>query len=71
MTQNEYIKLSLELHLFFDRIMKEHSVFLEVSFMEKDKELKQIANDFKKNFLILNQMNMEKLMILKKTFRVF
>lgn len=50
MTQNEYIKLSLELHLFFDRIMKEHSVFLEVSFMEKDKELKQIANDFKENF---------------------
>lgn len=50
MTQNEYIKLSLELHLFFDRIMKEHSIFLEVSFMEKDKELKQIANDFKENF---------------------
>ena len=32
MNNNEYIRLSLELHLFFDRIMKEHSLFLETSF---------------------------------------
>lgn len=50
MNQNEYIRLSLELHLFFDRIMKEHSFFLEVSFMEKDKEYKKIASDFKRFF---------------------
>lgn len=50
MNQNEYVRLSLELHLFFDRIMKEHSFFLEAGFMEKDKELKQIARDFQKTF---------------------
>ncbi len=27
MNYKEYINLSLELHLFFDRIMKEHSFF--------------------------------------------
>lgn len=50
MNQNEYIRLSLELHLFFDRIMKEHSFFLETAFMEKDKTLKQTANGFQKQF---------------------
>lgn len=50
MNQNEYIRLSLELHLFFDRIMKEHSLFLEAAFMEKEKDLKKVANDFQKLF---------------------
>ncbi len=50
MTQNDYVRLSLELHLFFDRIMKEHSFFLETAFMEKDKDLKRIAGDFQKDF---------------------
>ena len=50
MNQTEYVKLSLELHLFFDRIMKEHSLFLEIAFLEKDNSLKRIANDFQKNF---------------------
>ena len=50
MNQKDYIRLSLELHLFFDRIMKEHSFFLETAFMEKDKELKGIANDFQQLF---------------------
>lgn len=50
MNQKEYIRLSLEFHLFFDRIMKEHSFFLETAFMEKDKELKGIANDFQQLF---------------------
>lgn len=45
-----YIKNSLELHLFFDRIMMEHSIFLEASFMEKDKKLKKIANSFHRLF---------------------
>lgn len=53
MNQKEYIRLSLELHLFFDRIMKEHSFFLEAAFMEKDKELKGIANDFQQLFASL------------------
>lgn len=50
MNQNEYVRLSLELHLFFERIMKEHSLFLEAAFLEKDKEFKKIANDFQKAF---------------------
>lgn len=50
MTQNDYIKVSLELHLFFDRIMKEHSLFLEAAFMEKDREFKNIANNFQTIF---------------------
>ena len=50
MNQTDYVRLSLELHLFFDRIMKEHSFFLETAFMEKDKDLKRIAGDFQKDF---------------------
>ena len=50
MNNNEYIRLSLELHLFFDRIMKEHSFFLEAAFTERDKEFKKIAGDFKELF---------------------
>ncbi len=50
MNQTDYVRLSLELHLFFDRIMKEHSFFLETAFMEKDKDFKIIAHDFQKNF---------------------
>ena len=50
MNQNDYVKLSLELHLFFDRIMKEHSFFLEAAFMEKDEHLKKVARNFQKAF---------------------
>lgn len=48
MNQNDYVNLSLELHLFFDRIMKEHSFFLEVAFTEKNNDLKKIARRFQK-----------------------
>ena len=41
MNRKEYIRLSLELHLFFDRIMKEHSFFLETGFTEKNKQEKK------------------------------
>lgn len=57
MNQNDYVRLSLELHLFFDRIMKEHSLFLDAAFMEKDKEYKRVANDFQERFSnILNNV---------------
>ena len=57
MNNNEYVRLSLELHLFFDRIMKEHSFFLEVAFTEKDNNLKQVARNFQKTFSdILNRV---------------
>jgi hypothetical protein len=45
-----YITLSLELHLFFARIMKEHSLFLEVGFPAKDKEFIQEAELYKNEF---------------------
>ena len=56
MNNNEYIKRSLELHLFFDRIMKEHALFLEASFLDKDKDLKAVASNYQKQFNnILNE----------------
>ena len=57
MNQNDYVRLSLELHLFFVRIMKEHSFFLVTAFMEKNNDYKRIANNFKNNFSnILSQI---------------
>ncbi len=57
MNNNDYVRLSLELHLFFCRIMKEHSLFLEVAFLEKDNNLKAVAKDFKDLFSnILNEV---------------
>lgn len=50
MNNNEYIRLSLELHLFFDRIMKEHSLFLEIAFTEKNNDLKRAARNFQNTF---------------------
>lgn len=50
MNQKNYITKSLELHLFFSRIMKEHSLFLEAAFLEKEENLKNIARDFQKIF---------------------
>lgn len=50
MNNSQYVRVSLELHLFFDRIMKEHSFFLETSFTEKDKNFKKMARDFQNSF---------------------
>ncbi|HCU2975703.1 TPA: DUF2935 domain-containing protein, partial [Clostridioides difficile] len=35
----KYVILSLELHLFFSRIMKEHALFLEAGFTNKNYNL--------------------------------
>lgn len=45
-----YITLSLETHLFFARIMKEHSLFLEAGFPCKNKECIQKADHFRQQF---------------------
>ncbi len=45
-----YVILSLELHLFFSRIMKEHSLFLEAGFTPKDSRLASEADHYKKEF---------------------
>lgn len=46
----EYIRESLELHLFFTRIMKEHSFFLEIGFTPKDSDFAEIADHFRMTF---------------------
>lgn len=54
-----YVTLSLELHLFFARIMKEHSLFLQAGFLPKDDEFAKRANEFMKFFenLLLEVVN--------------
>lgn len=49
MTEN-YVTLSLETHLFFSRIMKEHALFLEAGFPCKNKEWIQRADYFRQQF---------------------
>ena len=48
--QNNYIMQSLELHLFFARIMKEHSLFLEAAFTPPNASLAKQAEMFKRQF---------------------
>lgn len=46
----EFVKQSLGLHLFFARIMKEHSFFLEAGFTPKDTNFTQQADAFRMEF---------------------
>lgn len=46
----DYAAFSIETHLFFARIMKEHSLFLEAGFQGKDKSWIQKADWFRKQF---------------------
>lgn len=46
----DYISLSLELHLFFARIMKEHALFLEAGFLAPDEKYKQKSEYVKQQF---------------------
>ncbi len=50
LSDNKYIRQSLELHLFFARIMKEHSFFLQISFTPRDSDFMQKANSFRHEF---------------------
>ena len=45
--KEKYITLSLELHLFFARIMKEHALFLEAGFTSKNTKLSKEAEHYK------------------------
>ena len=49
-SREEYATLSLELHLFFGRIMKEHSLFLEAGFTPKNTKLSKEAEHYKVSF---------------------
>lgn len=46
----DFVRHSLELHLFFARIMKEHSFFIEAGFTPKDKDFIQRADAFRRKF---------------------
>lgn len=50
LSSKSFIRQSLELHLFFARIMKEHSFFLEVGFTPKDSNYTNAADDFRMEF---------------------
>lgn len=50
MDSNRYIEKSLELHLFFGRIMKEHSLFLQAGFTPADPSFSEKASFFLKEF---------------------
>ncbi len=56
LSREKYVTLSLELHLFFARIMKEHALFLEAGFTPEDEYYGRRADVFKVNFetLLLN-----------------
>ena len=50
LSNKRYTILSLELHLFFARIMKEHSFFLEAGFTPKNDKLSKEAESYKLRF---------------------
>lgn len=50
MNTNNYVEKSLELHMFFGRIMKEHSFFLKAGFTPANKEFSEKAEYFKNEF---------------------
>ncbi|MDD7794207.1 DUF2935 domain-containing protein [Clostridium sp. 'White wine YQ'] len=49
-SSSKFINQSLELHLFFGRIMKEHALFLQLSFTPKDVEYMKHADMFRRRF---------------------
>lgn len=50
MNTNNYVERSLELHMFFGRIMKEHSFFLKAGFTPVNKDYSEKAEYFKNAF---------------------
>lgn len=49
-SKEKYVMYSLELHLFFGRIMKEHALFLEAGFTPKNTKLSKVADSYRVNF---------------------
>jgi len=50
LSSSDFIKQSLAIHLFFARIMKEHSFFLQLGFTPRDSSYTQQADMFRKEF---------------------
>jgi len=53
LSNEDYVRQSLDLDLFFLRIMKEHSFFLEGGFTPVNSDLARRADNFKKQFEVL------------------
>ncbi|NLG32491.1 MAG: DUF2935 domain-containing protein [Syntrophomonadaceae bacterium] len=49
-TPAEFVQKSLDLHLFFLRIMKEHSFFIEAALLPKNQDLIERADEFRIDF---------------------
>lgn len=50
LSKKDFIQMSLELNLFFGRIMKEHMIFMETGFLVKNSNLILEADQLKKSF---------------------
>ena len=50
LTGTEFVRQSLDLHLFFVRIMKKHSFFLKIAFAPKNANLAEEADKFRLRF---------------------
>lgn len=48
--EQQYVILSLELNIFFGRIMKEHSLFLEAGFTPANPDFSKVADQYKQHF---------------------
>lgn len=53
LSDSDYVRMSLELNLFFMRIAKEHSFFIEVAIPPKNQDLIQEADQFRNQFACL------------------
>ena len=60
LSDRDFVKQSLDINLFFLRIMKEHSFFLETSLLDKNADLQKEARGFQKTFgdLLVRAINM-------------
>lgn len=67
----DYVRTSLELHLFFARIMKEHSLFLQAGFMPKNVEYIQEAMLYKRQFeqLLADVVSLSNCMVRDKVLK--
>lgn len=50
LSKRDFVRQSLDLHLFFGRIMKEHSLFLQLGFTPRDSKFTQQADNFRRRF---------------------
>jgi len=50
LSSSDFIKQSLAIHLFFARIMKEHSFFLQIGFTPRDSSFTQKADEYRRAF---------------------